>query len=63
MSDHGPEEPFAPDRDEERRPRAEEKPDEDEEREGDEPERTPGTAGNPWAKTSSGDSDDIVDDR
>jgi len=45
MSDHGPEEPFEPEREDEQR---EEKPE-------DEVERKPETLRNPWAKTSSGD--------
>jgi len=45
MSDHGPEEPFEPEREDEQR----------EEKTEDEVERKPETLRNPWAKTSSGD--------
>jgi len=55
MSDHGPEEPFEPERPDEQRER-------DEERVREEPEREPETARNPWAKTSSGDADELVDE-
>jgi hypothetical protein len=57
MSDHGPEEPFEPER-EDASP-ASERREEDEEPDRDEAERTPETARNPWAKTSSGDADEL----
>lgn len=56
MSDH---EITEPDPDE----REASEPDEREPTEPDEPERVPRESpGNPWAKTSSGDADEIVDD-